>query len=261
MQAFVLDMLTRNPEYSRRFLVVADRSFRRRAFCRTRQILACKYMSRYIRQDSLSTEESPVYSPNQSTSSGSCGVVTTDPTTTRAARLSGYQKMLEGSDIHEQAGDEMAHNQNAGSGPSQYQQFEFYESAEKMMEGSVGTTDEPSASEDNEEREPGLLGSDGLLSVPHVKMVILLASVVSVRRKSSHPKSCEEKDDKQLGQRRRRLPKRERSNRFQTVKQKSSPPSRVLVHSKTPSQKMHQRLAVPVPPSSRPLHRFHGIYE
>lgn len=145
--------------------------------------------------DNLSPEESPAHSPNQSRRSGRNGFITIDPSTTNAPRLSSYQQLLEGSDIYNQAGDETAQNENAGHVlPLQFRQVEFDGApAEKMMDGSnrgsigsigsVGTTDdEPSASKDNKEREPGLLGSDGLLAMPHVKMVLLLGSVVSVRR-------------------------------------------------------------------------------
>lgn len=101
-------------------------------------------------------------------------------------RVSSYQQLLDGGDIYRQVGDEAAQDEGAGPAPSQLDYD--VESAEKTMGGtsgvgSVGATVELSASEkeDEEEREPGLLGSDGLLAMPHVKIVLFLGCIISVR--------------------------------------------------------------------------------
>ena len=153
-------------------------------------------MFRNIPQDdNFSPVESPMHNSNKNSSSSSTHrVVTTGTTTTRAAGRLSYQELLDGSDIYRQVGRE------GGADPplSPSQQLEVHVESPRTMEGSskghgtsvgsVGATNELSASEDQEGeyREPGLLGSDGVLAMPHVKMILLLGCINSVRRETTH---------------------------------------------------------------------------
>lgn len=104
-----------------------------------------------------------------------------------------YQQLLDDDDIYSQVEDEATLEEGAAPALSRFQlDAHVLSSAGKKVDGSssgsdtsVGATEELSASEggreEREQREPGLLGSDGLLAVPHVNIVLLLGCVVSVR--------------------------------------------------------------------------------
>eukprot|EP00752_Nemacystus_decipiens_P004106 g3756.t1 len=135
-----------------------------------------------LQDDNLSPEESPTHNLDKNSSSGG----DPDTTTTCAEGLSSYQELLAGRDIYGQVGDEIAPEECADPTLSRCKQLGFHSASAKKIEvsgkdrgvsfGSTGATDELSASEDPEEgdREPGLLGSDGLLATPHVVMLLLL---------------------------------------------------------------------------------------
>lgn len=152
-------------------------------------------LTRSIRQEehNVSPEKSPLHNPNKiGGSGGSARVTTADSTTTTR-----YQELLDGSDIHRQAGDGTARGGDADPARSSpFQQLEFYVSPSAMEDSSkghgtsassVGATDELSTSEDREReyREPGLLGSDGVLATPNVKIILLLGCINSVRRETT----------------------------------------------------------------------------
>lgn len=141
--------------------------------------------------DDFSPEEPPMHKldKNSSSSSGTAGT-----TKRRGKWLSSYQELPDVSDGLGQAEDETALEKGGSSSLSRCQPLELHIASAEAIEASgqnhdsnyssAGAAGELSASKDQQggDREPGLLGSDGLLAVPHVKMLLLLGVMIYVRQ-------------------------------------------------------------------------------